>query len=162
MATKKEDKSNELTEAARVVQAEMLVNEVFADLENMSDGSKVSVIRHILQQIKICDIKDVPAFNLNMLLSATGATKTIRLDELHIQNENRRRGDDPNLGRQSARDIATALINRAVLPDTSQKEDLINVITAALVLFIPDPVQWQNPQKDINSWLLEKMSRSLD
>lgn len=92
------------------------------------------------------ELMDGPrVFNLNMLLTARGATKYRRLDETIDAYEQRRQGEAVTEGTNTSYEVADAIINRAGLPDSPLKLDLIRLFTEALNR-IKDPVKWQNGQ----------------
>lgn len=115
------------------------------------DEKKVSTtpLPDIVPQPPVAEMeKVVPpiGYNINRLFNATGATKNPTLDEINAAAFMQRQGLDPNVSTNTANDVVKAILNRAGLTDSPQKEDLEFYFTYAMNKFILDPVLWQNPQ----------------
>lgn len=96
-----------------------------------------------------------PMFNINQFLGGSQPTKNPRLDEIHRQHDVNRTGikNPGNLGPDTPQEFIQAILDRAVLPDTSHKADLVSWFTEVLEEKLPNAkaaALWQNPNWGVN------------
>lgn len=141
---------------------EDFLDEMFENIEDFTEEARRECFQYIAQKlthygyacIEVYNIKDEDKlFSKMQILNDVGSSKYPKLDMQHRISEAQKYKRPVILGDSTAAELVTEILNRAGVPEHSQKQDMIRFFARALLINLPDPLKWQFPLWDLKEIL---------